>query len=293
MPLDDAFMIDTQEARLAAVYHAPQKDHYGLKLGCIILVGGPQYRVGAHRQYVALARGLAKRGVGVLRFDYQGMGDSTGTLQAMEDRGADIEAASNALSERLGRNAKIFPWGLCEGASAIFMHNHRIVNMAGAIIANPWVGDARIEAQVRWRHYYLGRLNLSYMKNRIQSRPLFGGNFFKNAKGFLRGVEYFDQDPYSPALTNLPDDMAYLLARNRPILYIASTDDRERETFDYALSSEPRWKQAHNKSILIRKELTGADHTFSTARAKQKVEDVTFNFIDEQTRPIGALAPAA
>lgn len=289
---DRAFLIDAPNARLAAVYHPPQRDHFGLKIGCLILVGGPQYRVGAHRQYVHLARGLAQRGVGVLRFDYQGMGDSEGALQAIEDRGPEIQAAADTLIDLLGSDAKLFPWGLCEGASAIFMHHDKITNMAGAIIANPWVGDARIEAQVRWRHYYLGRLNYAYMKQRLSSRQWRVKNFIQDARGLLRGVEYFDDESYSTRLQDLPDDMARLIARNKPVLYLASTYDRERKTFDYALKKEPRWETAGQSPVLIRKNVVNADHTFSTASTKDRVEALTFEFIDRQTRPVNAMAPS-
>jgi len=46
--------------------------------GVLIVVGGPQYRVGSHRQFVMLARFLADHGVPCMRFDYRGMGDVSG-----------------------------------------------------------------------------------------------------------------------------------------------------------------------------------------------------------------------
>ena len=36
----------------------------------IVVVGGPQYRVGSHRQFVQLSRALASAGHATLRFDY-------------------------------------------------------------------------------------------------------------------------------------------------------------------------------------------------------------------------------
>ncbi|MFB1029241.1 MAG: hydrolase 1, exosortase A system-associated, partial [Thauera sp.] len=51
------------------------------RLGVLVVVGGPQYRVGSHRQFVLLARALAKSGVPCMRFDYRGMGDATGEMR--------------------------------------------------------------------------------------------------------------------------------------------------------------------------------------------------------------------
>jgi alpha-beta hydrolase superfamily lysophospholipase len=47
-------------------------------IGVVVVVGGPQYRVGSHRQFVLLARDLAAAGIPTLRFDTRGMGDSGG-----------------------------------------------------------------------------------------------------------------------------------------------------------------------------------------------------------------------
>ena len=49
-----------------------------LALGMVVVVGGPQYRAGSHRQFVLLARRAAAAGIATLRFDYRGMGDATG-----------------------------------------------------------------------------------------------------------------------------------------------------------------------------------------------------------------------
>ena len=49
--------------------------------GVLMVVGGRQYRAGAHRQFVKLARYLACHGIPVLRFDVRGMGDSEGDVR--------------------------------------------------------------------------------------------------------------------------------------------------------------------------------------------------------------------
>ena len=48
------------------------------------MVGGPQYRVGSHRQFTLMARAFAAAGYPVLRFDYRGIGDSEGESRGFE-----------------------------------------------------------------------------------------------------------------------------------------------------------------------------------------------------------------
>ena len=57
------------------------------------MVGGPQYRVGSHRQFALLARRLAAAGTACMRFDYRGMGDSTGDSRTFEHIEHDLRCA--------------------------------------------------------------------------------------------------------------------------------------------------------------------------------------------------------
>ena len=59
---------------LVGVLARPPSSQLQGSLGVVIIVGGPQYRAGSHRQFVSLARALAAAGHAVLRFDYRGMG---------------------------------------------------------------------------------------------------------------------------------------------------------------------------------------------------------------------------
>jgi len=49
-----------QSEWLYGILHLPQQP---VARGVLIVVGGPQYRVGSHRQFVLLARYLAERGI--------------------------------------------------------------------------------------------------------------------------------------------------------------------------------------------------------------------------------------
>ena len=95
MNTEEPVCIESQGERLIGVLHRPQTPS-GASRGMVIVVGGPQYRVGSHRQFVLLARALAARGTPVLRFDLAGMGDSDGEFAGFERSAADIRAAIDA-----------------------------------------------------------------------------------------------------------------------------------------------------------------------------------------------------
>src|SRR3982751_2095854 len=93
--------------------------------GVLIVVGGAQYRVGSHRQFVLLANHLAEQGTPVMRFDYRGLGDSTGQLWdstdpvgELEELTHDLRAAVDTFFDVVEELQEVVIWGLCGGASA-------------------------------------------------------------------------------------------------------------------------------------------------------------------------------
>ena len=78
---EQAITFDCHGASLYGIASVPQQS--GAR-GVLIVVGGPQYRVGSHRQFALLARSLAAQGIPAMRFDYRGMGDSVGEPHTFE-----------------------------------------------------------------------------------------------------------------------------------------------------------------------------------------------------------------
>jgi alpha/beta superfamily hydrolase len=90
------------EDRLAAVVCAPAGDL--TDLGVVLLTGGNYTRTHRNRMWVRAARELAARGVPSIRFDYHGVGDSTGrvVLELERPLEADAHGAADLLKAATG-----------------------------------------------------------------------------------------------------------------------------------------------------------------------------------------------
>src|SRR5688572_251420 len=126
--------------------------------GVLIVVGGPQYRAGSHRQFTLLARDLAASGIASLRFDYRGMGDSSGAARTFETVNEDIGCAIDRLTEGAPAVNEVVIWGLCDAASAALFYAHRDPRVRGVVLVNPWVRTQQGIAQAHLWHYYGARL---------------------------------------------------------------------------------------------------------------------------------------
>ncbi|KAA3652588.1 MAG: hydrolase 1, exosortase A system-associated [Proteobacteria bacterium] len=140
---------------LLGIVVAPERP---MRTGVLILVGGPQYRVGSHRQFVLLSRALAARNLACMRFDYRGMGDATGEPVGFESVGADIAAALKTFRAEVPGLERVVIWGLCDGASAACLFAPADAAVAGLMLLNPWVRTEATRARTYLKHYYPRRL---------------------------------------------------------------------------------------------------------------------------------------
>lgn len=255
-----------------------------LETGVIVIVGGPQYRVGSHRQFVLLSRALATAGHAVLRFDYRGMGDSEGQPRDFEAVSADIAAAIVVLQTRLPAVRQVVLWGLCDGASAALLycsetHDPRV---SGLCLLNPWVRSEASLARTQVKHYYTQRLT----QKEFWTKLLRGGVAFKALAGLFRNIRVavagargsrsavsdrsaLSQPPFQQRMAGAWDAFD-----GNIFLLLSGEDYTAKEFLEYA-SKDAFWKNALTHPRLIRHDLQGADHTFSSVAYRTEAEDLT------------------
>jgi pimeloyl-ACP methyl ester carboxylesterase len=110
--------------------------------GVLVVSGGPQYRVGSHRQYALMARLLAPRGIAVMRFDYRGMGDSEGSARGFAAIDDDLRAAIGEFFLHMPQMEEVVLWGVGDGATAAALYGHTDPRVRGLVLLNPWAGGA-------------------------------------------------------------------------------------------------------------------------------------------------------
>ena len=104
--------------------------------GLLIVSGGNEIRIGAHRGMAQLARDIAAQGHPVFRFDRRGVGDSEGDNNGFRSSGPDIAAAIAAFRAEYPHLSRIVAFGNCDAATALVLHNPPV---DARILANPWV----------------------------------------------------------------------------------------------------------------------------------------------------------
>jgi exosortase A-associated hydrolase 1 len=107
--------------------------------GLLIVSGGNEIRMGAHRGMAMLAQTLAAEGFPVFRFDRRGVGDSEDDNGGFRSSGPDIAAALAAFRQAAPMVQRIVAFGNCDAASALVLHG---VAVDALVLANPWVIEA-------------------------------------------------------------------------------------------------------------------------------------------------------
>ncbi len=270
--------LNSNDNQLAAILHQASGS-----TGVLVIVGGPQYRVGSHRQFVKLSRYLAEHNIPSLRLDTCGMGDSAGLKTPFYQYTADIEAAIDCFFSQCPQLSKVVLWGLCDAASAILVQlNQPDPRIAAAVLLNPWVRQNQSHAEVLLKHYYLKRLfSTDFWKKLLHGNvPLvksLAGLFSTWKQSKSHSGQTNSSLQHNATEANFIEHMATgaLHFKGECLLISSGNDLTAQEFLTLCQTSEP-WKNWYNK--IQHFHLAEANHTFSTQAWRQAVEQQTVAF---------------
>jgi exosortase A-associated hydrolase 1 len=262
---------------LVGIADVPQRPR---SRGVLIIVGGPQYRVGSHRQFVLFARRLASEGFPAFRFDYRGMGDATGEYITFKQIADDIRTAIATFQKLCPQVREVVLWGLCGAASASMIYAPGDDRVAGIVALNPWVRDSASFATTQIRHYYGPRvLQRDFWTKLVRGevgvigalraflRTLWTAAVRSASSGASKGVSY--QARMAQGLASF----------SGPTLLILSGNDLTAKEFLTYVSGDGDWAGVLNRPSITRRDFPGADHTFSTHERRREVEDTTLRWL--------------
>lgn len=286
-------LFDCQGERLVGVMCVTAQP---MDLAVLIVVGGPQYRSGSHRQFTLLARHMADRGIPSLRFDYRGMGDSEGEMRNFESVHDDIRAAVDVMFNQLPSLRQVVIWGLCDAASAALFYAPTDTRVRGIALLNPWAHTEAGAAKTRLRYYYARRLlDKEFMRKLARRQFNFSASIrelvesLRKAAGMKIRKDTTDTmmpiRDLSPGLdlTPLPDRMLAGAQRFRgDILLILSGEDLTAQEFKTLRIVDRGWRGWLKSRRVSSRELAEANHTFSRAEWRNQVERWTSDWLFAQ-----------
>ena len=283
-----AIVFECKDDRLVGIAHIPSATP---EIGVIIVVGGPQYRIGSHRQFVLLSRYLAKNGIAVLRFDHRGIGDSEGEAAGFEKLDDDIRAAIDALLRLQPEIKELFLWGLCDAASAIALYAGNDARISGLVVLNPWTRTAQGYSKTLISTYYLDKIRSANSWRRLVRSPVSllasVGELFRHIKSAVfgastaqsgeRGAEGLQDElgrHFDPSL------MILELSRfDGRILTILSENDITADEFRQFVKGDRNWQKVLDNPRNSMHQVAHSNHTFSSAEWRREVEELTLDWI--------------
>ncbi len=247
---------------LVGIIDVPERP---LPRGVLVITGGPQYRVGSHRQFTLLARLMAQRGIPVMRFDRRGMGDSEGEPRSFEEINDDIRAAMKEFFAQMPDMKEVVIWGLCDAATAAAFYAGADQRVRGLVLLNPWVRSPEGAARAMLRHYYLARLREVAFWKKVASGDL---DFAASAAALRLNMRLAATERRSL----LPQRVVKSLAAfDGHVMVVLSGDDLTASEF-------ARLMARHNVRAK-RIDIGNANHTFSSQKWRAQVAEASANWI--------------
>lgn len=264
-------------------------------LTAVILNSGILHRVGANRMSVTLARALAAKGIGAVRFDLSGIGDSeprTDELAPLAASMADIKEALDSL-QATRRISRVVLIGLCSGADHSILYDPDDPRVVGAVLIDPSIPSTRRY----WVHYY--RRQATNLKSwqrlawdpksrwRTIARGILGAESVSSAPGTTgqaRGPHRIQDEPEVRAFLN--ESYRRVLKAGLQLLAITTGQRTYPEQLLHAFPDVP-----FNDQLRL-EHFDDADHVFSSLTVRQRAINTIVDWVVQLQRSQHSLEPA-
>lgn len=269
-------VFECEGSQLLGMLHEPEAP---VSAGMLIVVaGGPQFRVGAHRQFVALARQMASAGMATLRFDHRGTGDSDGECKGFMDMAADIRVAIDVFFKEYPSLERVVIWGECESASAAAFYAHSDARIDGIFMVNPWIRTEAGQAQTYLKHYYWNRLRDPKFWRKVKRGDF---SLLRSIKGWLGLVSDARKSGQSNkkaandvdlAALPLPERLTRsLMLYSGRVYVLTSGNDYIAQEFKDFIGKSSLWQGSDLNQRIEFSDMADADHTFSRSHWREQL----------------------
>lgn len=278
IPFDESILVIGPPGReMIGVLARPAGGGPAKPIGVVVVVGGPQTRVGSHRQFVLMARAMASAGYPCLRFDYTGMGDSAGPAPDFEQVGPDIRRACDALVAELPACERIALWGLCDGATAALLYASSDPRIAAVIAANPWARSAATRSAALVSEHYGSRLHSPEFWKKLLSGRVKVFSAAREALGHAWRARRAGNGSTSILGTSLPERLARTLDAPSMVVRL-QISGRDLTAAEFGIAMKATQVLERGPATTLR--LDQADHTFSQPEAWRAVIEDTRSLLD-------------
>jgi exosortase A-associated hydrolase 1 len=223
--------------------------------GLLIVSGGNEIRIGAHRGMAKLARDVAAEGFPVFRFDRRGIGDSSGENGGYKSSGPDIDAALSAFRAECPHLTNIVCFGNCDAATALVLNE---TGEKALVLANPWVfepvDDLPPPAAIKAHYWARLRDPMTWL------RLLKGGINFQKA---LAGISRISQPAAASTLVEqFLVGLSHVVKGKRPTTILLASKDATAIAFRSEWEKLDKGARFSGKVQLV--EIDSSSHSFAS-----------------------------
>jgi len=258
---------------LVGITAQPAETSDGDKPAVVILNTGTIHRVGHHRMYVSMSRKLARAGHTVLRFDFSGLGDSaphSSGQPLLRSNLSDIRSALDWLETTL-KVSRVILIGLCSGADHAILYGHSDPRVAGLVLIDPYIPTT-------------ARYFIDYISRRMDLKSWRQFNFRKSKlmrlllERLSRGL-YRETGPQHLTFQGLDaraslEQVYHATAQARVQLLVICTGLHHAPRQTYREQFINAFDAVSFDDTLRLEFFEDADHTFSSARCRDELNDL-------------------